>query len=336
MSVIGITTVHADDRDSLMVVRENAQQNFRETIPAGDYSGITWLGGYDYAVVSDKSANGFFVFHIVTDSITGAITSAENSGFRGQDDDQLDEEGIAFIPGRNTVLISCEKDSRLREYQLDGTPTGNEVQLTEAGGNYGYESLTYDSISRTLWTCTESTLADDGMQAAPGNRVQNRIRLQSFDENFVPIQQYAYLMDEPVATATASNYAMGVSELTAMGDSTLLVLEREFYVPHSKLGAFVVNKLYRVRPDVAYAVSVDKPLDSTSPYLPKTLISSWRTTLTLFNHSLANYEGMCLGPTLPDGSRTLVLVSDSQHQYAGVLKDWLKTLVISKAERSEE
>lgn len=35
---------------------------------------------------------------------------------------------------------------------------------------------------------------------------------------------------------------------------------------------------------------------------------------------------MCLGPKLKDGSRILVLVADSQDQYGGVLKDWIKTI----------
>ena len=44
----------------------------------------------------------------------------------------------------------------------------------------------------------------------------------------------------------------------------------------------------------------------------------------------ANYEGMCLGPQLENGDQVIVLVSDSQDGYAGVLKDWFKTIVIRK------
>jgi hypothetical protein len=39
---------------------------------------------------------------------------------------------------------------------------------------------------------------------------------------------------------------------------------------------------------------------------------------------------MCLGPQLADGSQVLILLSDSQGQYAGVLKDWFKTIVLAK------
>ena len=74
-----------------------------------------------------------------------------------------------------------------------------------------------------------------------------------------------------------------------------------------------------------------EPLDSTATSgrtLEKRLLTSWRTHLTLLRHSIANYEGMCLGPTLTDGSRVLLLVADSQGQYAGVLKDWITSIKV--------
>ena len=47
-------TIHIKLYAQLQVI-ENAQHAFPQTIPAGNYSGITWLGGDLYAVVSDKS-----------------------------------------------------------------------------------------------------------------------------------------------------------------------------------------------------------------------------------------------------------------------------------------
>ena len=97
------------------------------------------------------------------------------------------------------------------------------------------------------------------------------------------------------------------------------MLEREAFVPRTKIGAFVACKLY-----------VIDPRETTSPDRPltKRLLTEWRTKLNLTARSWANYEGMCLGPRLPDGDQVIILVSDSQSRYAGVLKDWWKTLVI--------
>ena len=59
--------------------------------------------------------------------------------------------------------------------------------------------------------------------------------------------------------------------------------------------------------------------------LRKSLVCSF-TTKPLAGR-FANYEGMCLGPLLPDGYRSLVLISDSQHGAGGLVKEFVKVIV---------
>lgn len=323
----------AKAQDSVQVVRVNEQQTFPATVPAGNYSGIAYLGGTQYAVVSDKSQNeGFFLFDIQLDSVTGQIASVVNQGFYGSGKTNRDGEGIAFVKPLNALFISGESDNRILGYDLDGKETGSEAEVPEvfkkARGNYGFESLSYNDSTRLLWTCNEATLTTDGDAANSTNQVQNRLRLQSFDTDLKPRSQYAYLMDRPKAFRESGEYAMGVSEVAALDNGSLLVLEREFFVPKAKLGAWAVCKLYQVFPDKSQPLNTTEPLTADSPYMSKHLLAEWTTRLGLFTHRIANYEGMCLGPELADGSRVLVLISDSQNQYAGVLKDWFKTIVI--------
>ena len=163
----------------------------------------------------------------------------------------------------------------------------------------------------------------------------NRIRVQSFDASLHPLAQYAYQMDEPKAHKRSVNFAMGVSELCALDDGSLLVLEREFRVPKLKIGSYVINKIYQVFPDREETIENDKPLSDDSPYMTKYLLAKWRTRLNITARSIANYEGMCLGPRLADGSQSIILVADSQNRYKGVLKDWLKTLIIKPADNQQ-
>lgn len=163
----------------------------------------------------------------------------------------------------------------------------------------------------------------DGMQATPENGVRNRLRLQSFGNDLHPQAQYLYEMDAPTANSPAANYAMGVSELCAMDDGSLIVLEREFFVAKGKLGSFANCKLFVVNPTSAVPGSL----------LTKRLLLEFRTRLTLLNFGIANYEGMCLAPPLPDGKQMLLMVSDSQSGYRGVLKDWFKTIVLDAPSR---
>lgn len=306
------------------------QQSFPEQVPAGGYSGICWLGGDEYAVVSDGSKNdGYYLFHIILDE-NGVIKDVRNEGFKGGAQEGRDNEGIAYNSRTKRILISGEKDNQVREYRLNGQRTGRKLNMpapfAKATRAYGLEALTYNAVTRRYWTTSESTLKDDGKQANAVNGVKNRLRLQSFNESLQPVQQFCYEMDAPTSEFAAMRYAFGVSALTALDDGRILVLEREFFVPESKVGAFVNNKIYEVHPDRVSAIPANGTLKGKKP-LEKKLFAEWTSSIGLLDFSLANYEGMCLGPRLADGSQVLVLVSDSQYQYAGILADWFMTIV---------
>lgn len=310
------------------IVKQNRQKSFAATVPAGDYSGVVAMGDGRYAVVSDKSAtDGFFVFKIDIDTVSGKIKSVVNEGFRSAGQPNRDQEGIVYVPQWNTLFVSGETDNRIYEYSIDGNRTGRELAIPQefsaATNNYGFESLCYNAATHRFWTTTESTLPADGAQATSTNHVKNRLRLQSFDDNLRPAEQYFYEMDAPTAKRRAAHYAMGVSELCAADDGDLIVLEREFYVSKKKFGSFVNCKLYVVHPDTAAVGSL----------LQKRLLTEIRTKLTLVKYGIANYEGLCLGPRLAGGGRVLILLSDSQSRYGGVLKDWFKTVVVDDGER---
>lgn len=223
--------------------------------------------------------------------------------------------------------------------------------------NYNFESLAFDSVRQCLWTVSESTLRKDGQPSTPQNGLANKLRLMAFDWRKrkglsagdgttgalsqmptdealpqMPTATYAYQMDEPSTSKTAQTYVMGVSELCALPDGQLLVLEREAFIPKIKLGAFCKCKLYLIDPLHSENISIDGELNEKTPYLKKRLLTEWKTVMTLSRHTFANYEGMCLGPKLEDGAQVVILLSDSQDQYAGVLKDWFKTIVIKKQE----
>lgn len=293
-------------------VTVNNQHCFPEAIPPGNYSGITWLGDDRYAVVSDKSSeDGFFIFEIKIDSISGDILSARNLGFMSSKTPNRDGEGIAYNPFTKTIFISGEADNVIKEYRMDGSLTGRVISPTEKygslPGNLGLEALSYNAVTHTLWTCNES----------------DSIYLQSYNDSLKAEDTFLYLLDKPEGKKSSAQwYAHGVGTICALDDGSILLLEREFFVPHSKIGAFVNCKLFRITPYYERNSKSNINLSVQN----KTLLAQWKTSLTLFGRSLANYEGMCLGATLTDGSRVILLVADSQNQYAGVLKDWMKSL----------
>lgn len=273
----------------------------------------------------------------------------------------FDHEAIVKVSD-STLVIASEGYCRLKEFSIlpisaDTAKVGYPQNLWESRWpssefypNYNFESLAFDSVHQYLWTIPESTLRKDGQPATPQNGLVNLLRLMRLDwgkmkedsnkEEYSEqvsskkdsryMTTYAYQMDQPSTHKKADIYVMGVSELCVLPDGQLLVLEREAFIPKIKIGAFCKCKLYLINPLNSEEFSMKEKFSSDTPFLKKRLLTEWKTGLSLSKRSFANYEGMCLGPKLEDGSQVVILLSDSQDQYAGVLKDWFKTIVIRK------
>lgn len=292
-------------------------------IPPGNYSGITYLGHNKYAVITDKpQKNGFYIFEInISDK--GKVTSVQNCGFHSDSiqESPRDMEGITYVPQSRTLFISAESDQQIIEYTLEGQQTGRRLNIpklfdiSNIQANYGFESLTYSPHSHKYWTTTENALLSDINHSNP--RIM--LRIQSFTEDLQPSIQYQYLTDTPKkAKKKYKHYAFGVPAITALPDGSLLVLERELYIPRTYLTSSVKTKIYQIYPD--------------SPNLSKRLITSFRTPI----NKLSNYEGMCLGPILSDGSQTLILICDSQNQAGNKfyhLKDRIRIILLKRKKK---
>ena len=366
LSALGQNVEAKPDVKVWKVVRENPQKHFPNTVAPGNYSGITHLHDDLYAVVSDKSDSAlYFNFQIQLNPVTGDLERVVNLGFTEYVDGSekvlqspwqgiqtgFDHEAIAKVSD-STLVVASEGFYRLKEYpiieQREEYPIieqrdehslssarrkitsqlwSHEWSSSDFYSNYVFESLAYDSIRHLLWTIPESTLRQDGEPATPQNGKQNMLRLMCLDGKH-QLTSYAYQMDAPTTNREAQTYVMGVSELCALPDGQLLVLEREAFIPKVKLGAFCQCKLYVIDPLRGESWKMSESMNQDTPFLKKRLLTEWKTRLGLLDRSFSNYEGMCLGPQLQDGSQVLILISDSQDQYAGVLRDWMKTIVI--------
>ena len=236
-------------------------------------------------------------------------------GLNGQtfDGKNFDGEGIALeLSGR--LLVSSETEPSIREFsptgQLIGTLPVPPFFLTAKGrgtrGNQGFESLTLEPGGDVLWTANERALQQDAPDDPAKPSPVRLLRYERRGEAFAPAAQYVYEV-EPIAPPPGQGFSIrGLAELLAVPGGSLLALEREFVA-----GRGMKIQLFLVSPAGATDVSDFDSLAGQS-WTParKTLLYDFASAGFVPD----NIEGLAWGPPLPDGSRTLVLVSDNNFE----------------------
>jgi len=272
---------------------------------ASELSGLSWTGGDLYHAVSD-SDHTVYPLSIDLDRATGFPLST----FFGTPlvlDSGSDLEGIALNAGDGSVYVSDETGPALREHWLlDGTLRQTLPMASvyfNIRPNYSLESLTLRSGHRALWTANEEALDGDGPLSTVGQGTV--VRLQRYTHDLQLDGQWAYVTDGITALCPFVNEeASGVTDLAALPDGRLLVLEREL----GGVGFFLLpefrSRIYEVDFTNATDVSGIGELEGAT-YTPTAKELLWEGTFTFIN-----YEGMALGRQLDDGSHSLLLISD--------------------------
>ena len=243
----------------------------------------------------------------------------------------LDPEGIALSP-KGTVFISSEgvpsqeiapfirefdrktgqqqQSLQIPERYLPNDNTEEEQPPRGIQDNLGFESLTFELGSLgaaggdpfRLFTATESALFQDSLP--PDSEQGTRIRLMHYLIGNIArpmvVTEHVYLLD-PAPSGTTSN---GLTELmTVDTGGHFLSLERTYGL----LGGGA--KIYQVATSAATDTSGIATLKgdiSRIDAVKKKLVLDL-STLGIY---LDNLEGMTMGPRLPDGTKSLLLVSD--------------------------
>src|SRR5215203_2570779 len=226
--------------------------------------------------------------------------------------DMWDGEGIA----RTSTGFFITNENGPHIYELD--LAGQLVSWVPVPGhfnrirpNLSLESLTLADNGRYLFTANEQALVGDG----PRSMVESGtiVRIVRFDRATQETLEWAYQTDPIFASGDGGDN--GGAELAAISASDLLVLERSF-VPN--VGNSV--RIYRVslaEPTNVFELDL---LSSDTPVVVKTLVidlatlpdSGFPQTLQPQpNRILDNFEGLALGPALPDGRRVIFLISDN-------------------------
>ncbi|MFM2315441.1 MAG: hypothetical protein RLZZ04_4719 [Cyanobacteriota bacterium] len=239
---------------------------------------------------------------------------------------KIDPEGFALSP-RQSIFISSEGNPTenispfIAEYELTTGQKLSELPLpphylvkdkndTSQGieENLAFESLTINAPGLPddpfrVFTATESALLQDKSESlAEGEQVKSRLLHYVVNPVGSPIvvAEHLYLID-PAPVEIISN---GLTELRALStEGYFLSLERTF--GFTGAGAKIFQVVVGNATDTTNIESLKGDIAQIQPLRKKLLFD-----LQDLGIYLDNFEGMTIGPRLPDGSQSLLLISD--------------------------
>lgn len=301
----------------------------------GGLSALAYDGasGLLYAL-SDSSKPTLFVFEFALTADALRLTPRRSISLTGAGGEPLepwtlDPEGLAltaeghlWIASEGYVVRDPPVDPGVFRFDRDGRLNGKLVvpdhyrakkqgeRMVGVRSNRGFESLSLSPSGQRLFVATESPLVqhDDACDSS-GNCTAPLLHYGSTADGFRLLAEHTYRIDAPIApdgfdTARAG---AGLAEVLAVDDQTLFTLERG--------GVVAADGRYH---QTALVFQVEIPVSEKPAEGPlaKRLVLDLDSIKHRFSEgyrSLDNFEGMCFGPVLGDGGRTILLVSDNNY-----------------------
>jgi hypothetical protein len=301
----------------------------------GGLSGITYDTKKDlyYAISDDRGQKAPARFYTLkidlskgilknSGAVPVGVTTLLNDTNKTFSPGTTDTEGIA-LTSKETVFISSEGDAGqlinpfIKEFSLT---SGKEITtlpipqkfLPDKSGKQGirnnlaFESLTITPDEKNLFTASENALIQDGSEAKPKIGTNCRILQYNLLTN-QPEREFLY-KTEPVSPLInlTGKFASGLPDLIALDNQgQFLSIERSFtglgfYIALFQVSLAGADDIQNINSLLAVDFQKIKPVQ-------KKLLLDLRKLDVL----LDNIEGLTLGPKLPDGQQSLILVSDN-------------------------
>lgn len=318
-----------------------------DTVPLGGLSGLRYEVSSKklFAISDDRSKKGparFYQFDITEVENKLDIKLAKQIFLKDANNQEfkrntIDFEDIDFL-NDNEIVLSDEGSSygstiyppRLVVFNKQTGVYSRDLLVHErftpkkengyfvsgVRDNLAFESLTIAPSKNFLFFGTEDALHQDGPVATLKENSLIRIsRYQNTGAGFTPSKEFVYSLG-PIQSLENSLKSVGaqsgIPAIYALDDNNLLVLERTYYpvVDITKLLLFKVTLDNNIK-DYSNVASLKNEKITA---LKKEILFDFDAIIPKLNPTyqfLDNIEGMCLGPKLANGNKTLILVSDN-------------------------
>lgn len=313
---IGVASVIAELELPIDLVDEN--------VPLGGLSGLSYDPACDlfYAISDDRGFVAPPRVYTLRLEVGGPsvrpleVITLNNERGEAFEDGVLDSEAVALTPD-GLLWVATEGEAhrmippRIMAFRLDGTML-HELEIPSAylpgegrgvRSNHGFEGLSVSPSGNRIVAAVESALVQDGPNADLEHGTV--VRLVVFDPaTRRAVSERAYRVervpDEP--RPPTAYHSIGVSEILALDDHRLLVVERSF-------SAGFGNRVRLFLADLATGDEITGAGSLPPDVKPvhKTLVAD----LADLGVDPDNLEGLAFGPPLADGRPTLVMVADN-------------------------
>lgn len=308
----------------------------------GGISGIVWSENLLYALSDDKGKMGeprFYGFDLKIDKSKVTLNAKTVSFITGLPmidgkKPGLDPEGIVRLPNGD-FLISSEGNNNAKPREMPRIlrtdshgkwksdlpipdkylPELTGQQKKGIQNNTAFEGLTTFAEGKFVFTNVEASLLQDTVS---GDNVSGDwIRILKFEdkgtEGYKPIKEFAYQIDALKDNGVGSEVFRGVSEILALSETKLIVLERGVRLSRKNIWTNTVT-LYLA--DVSKATDVlplHKLSDGKYTGAEKIKLIDFETDLTKerAGKTVQNFEALSWGPKLTDGRRSLLVMVDN-------------------------
>jgi hypothetical protein len=317
---------------------------FDNTVTGG-LSGIDYDASNDhyYLISDDRSAKNparFYTAKIaINNSKIDSVYFLKNTflknkmgnyypGFKENAAETPDPEALRFHPTDNTFMWSSEgerivsaKDTILQNPSITIINSeGNYIDTfrlperllmkpTENGPrqNGVLEGLTFSKNNKNLFVSLEEPLYEDGPRAGTKDS-SAMVRFIKFDiQTRKPVAEYGYKID-PVAHPPFPLNAFkvnGISDILCVGESQFLVVERSYST--GRLSCTI--KIFLA--DISSAENIQNISSLKDTKNIKLVSKKLLLNMDDLKFYIDNIEGVTFGPTLPNGNKTLIFVSDN-------------------------
>ena len=300
-----------------------------ENTKIGGLSGIDYASGKFY-LVSDQSSNPR-IYQAVIKIADSRIQNIEINDLieitRPEEYSKvvLDLEGVRYDSNNNGFLVVSEGlISDRRDPGIYETNTQGEIlssySIPEYFGskneqkprnNGVFEGITKSVDGTGVWVATELPLEKDSSKPKifPS---RSHSRITRFDtETKNPVSQFVYPL-EGIAKLPINYFALnGITEILEYAQDRFLVMERSYSAGYGSHGNTV--KIFDV--DASKATNtLNENLLRKAKYqtAKKRLIFDFKSVDDQLTDGIVdNIEGMCFGPELENGNRSLILVADN-------------------------